>query len=272
MASASTQGCALVDGTFGPWAGPLCRSGFDFTLLFEESILSILPTAIILTVAPFRIFYLWKKQNKLRRSRLLFTKLVCDTRRRPEYYLYAHTPHQLVWLILILFDVGHLVLWVKHRGRQHRAAIPSAAMSLAGSLVLAALSFLEHMRSIRPSWLLNIYLLLTVVFDIVRSRTYSLSPDLDAIATVFTSRVAVELILAIVEARPKRRLLLPEFADSPPETTSGPYKRALFWWLNALFKKGYSESLTVDDLFHLDKHLQSDYLHHLLGSSWDRCK
>jgi ATP-binding cassette subfamily C (CFTR/MRP) protein 1 len=132
--------------------------------------------------------------------------------------------------------------------------------------------FLEHMRSIRPSWLLNIYLLLTVVFDIVRSRTYSLSPDLDAIATVFTSRVAVELILAIVEARPKRRLLLPEFADSPPETTSGPYKRALFWWLNALFKKGYSESLTVDDLFHLDKHLQSDYLHHLLGSSWDRCK
>jgi ATP-binding cassette subfamily C (CFTR/MRP) protein 1 len=171
-----------------------------------------------------------------------------------------------------MFDVGHLVLWVKHHERQHRAAIPSASISLIGTLVLAVLSSLEHMRSIRPSWLLNIYLLLTVVFDIVRSRTYSLSPDLDAIATVFTSRVAVELILAIIEARPKRRLLLPEFAASPLEATSGPYKRALFWWLNALFKKGYSESLTVDDLFHLDKHLQSDYLHHLLGSSWNRCK
>jgi ATP-binding cassette subfamily C (CFTR/MRP) protein 1 len=171
-----------------------------------------------------------------------------------------------------MFDIAHLALWAKHRGRRNRAAVPSAALSLVGSLVLIVLSSFEHMRSLRPSWLLNVYLLLTVVFDIARSRTYSLSPDLDAIATVFTSRVAVKLILAILEARPKRRLLLPQFADSPSEAISGPYKRALFWWLNALLQKGYSESLTVEDLFHLDKHLQSGYLHRLLGSSWDRCK
>jgi len=128
------------------------------------------------------------------------------------------------------------------------------------------------MRTVRPSLLLNVYLLLTVIFDIARSRSYSLTTDLDTIATVFNTRVGVKLILAIIEARPKRRLLLPSFSSYPPEATSGPYKRALFWWLNALFKKGYSESLTVDDLFHLDKHLQSDYLHHLLGSKWDRCK
>jgi ATP-binding cassette subfamily C (CFTR/MRP) protein 1 len=172
----------------------------------------------------------------------------------------------------VAFDTTHLVLWVKHRGVQNRAAIPSAALSLVGSLVLIVLSSFEHMRSIRPSWLLNVYLLLTVIFDISRSRTYSLSPDLDAIATVFTSRVAVKLILAIIEARPKRRLLLPQFANSTPEAMSGPYKRALFWWLNSLFQKGYSESLAVEDLFDLDKHLQSGYLHRLLGSSWERCK
>lgn len=171
-----------------------------------------------------------------------------------------------------MFDIAHLVLWVKTDGFRNRAAIPSAALSLAGSIVLFILSSVEHMRSIRPSWLLNIYLLFTVVFDIVRSRSYSLNPDIDAVATVFTSRVAVKLILAIIEALPKRHLLLLQFTDCPPESISGPYKRALFWWLNGLFKKGYSESLTVDDLFHLDKHLQSDYLHHLLGSSRDRCK
>jgi ATP-binding cassette subfamily C (CFTR/MRP) protein 1 len=171
-----------------------------------------------------------------------------------------------------MFDCAHLALWATHRGLRNRAAMPSAAISLVGSLILIMFSTFEHMRSIRPSWFVNIYLLLTVIFDIARSRTYSLSPDLDAIATVFTSRVAVKLILAIMEARPKRRLLLPQFAGCPPEAISGPYKRALFWWLNALFKKGYSESLTVDDLCHLDKHLQSDYLHHLLGTSWDRCE
>lgn len=169
-----------------------------------------------------------------------------------------------------MFDIVHLTLWVKHRGIQNSAAIPAAAISLVGSIVLLALSDFEHMRTVRPSWLLNVYLLLTVILDIARSRTYSLSPDLDAVATVFTSRVAVKLILAIAEARSKKRLLLSQFADSTPETTSGPYKRALFWWLNALLKKGYTESLTVDDLFQLDKHLQSDRLHHLLGSSWDQ--
>ena len=171
-----------------------------------------------------------------------------------------------------MFDVGHLILWLRHRGPQNRAALPAAALTLAGSIILAVLSTFEHMRTIRPSWLLNVYLMLTMVFDIARSRSYSLSPDLDSIATVFTSRVAIKLIVAIIEARPKRRLLLSQFADCPPEAISGPYRRSLFWWLNSLFKEGYSKSLTVDDLFHLDKHLQSDYLHHLLGSSWDKRK
>ncbi|KAL5115336.1 hypothetical protein ACEQ8H_006781 [Pleosporales sp. CAS-2024a] len=169
-----------------------------------------------------------------------------------------------------MFDSAHLALWIKHRGPYNRVAIPSAAVSLVGSIVLLVLSAIEHMRTVRPSWLLNVYLLLTVVFDIARSRTYSLSPDLDAVATVFTSRVAVELLLAFMEARSKRRLLLSQFVVCTPEAVSGPYKRALFWWLNALFKKGYFESLDVDNLFQLDKHLQSDYLHHLLGSSLDR--
>ncbi|KAH3906329.1 hypothetical protein HBI56_195160 [Parastagonospora nodorum] len=251
MASSPARNCSQVDNTFGPWAGADCRSGFDFTLLFEEAFFSILPLAFILCITPFRFVYLWKRSKKLKTSKLRFTKL-------------------LLWTILIMFDIAHLALWVKHRGAPNRAATPAAAISLVGSIVLLALSDFEHMRTVRPSWLLNIYLLLTVILDIARSRTYSLSPDLDAVATVFTSRVAVKLILAIAEARPKERLLLPQFTDRTPETTSGPYKRALFWWLNALLKKGYTESLTVDDLFQLDKHLQSDRLHHLLGSSWDR--
>jgi ATP-binding cassette subfamily C (CFTR/MRP) protein 1 len=76
MEFTTVQNCSRVDSTFGPWAGADCRSGFDFTLLFEESILSILPLALILCVTPVRIVYLWKKQNKVIKSKLLFTKLV----------------------------------------------------------------------------------------------------------------------------------------------------------------------------------------------------
>lgn len=157
---------------------------------------------------------------------------------------------------------------MRHGQSQNSAATPSAVLGFIGAVVLGVLSFFEHNRSIRPSFILNIYLLLTVPSDIVRSRSYSLVPSLDAIATAFSTRIGVKLILAILEALPKTRLLLPECSDVPPESTSGPYKRALFWWVNSLLKKGYSNTLTVDDLFDLDKHLQSDYLHHVLGSAW----
>lgn len=76
MASNTSQECALVDDTFGPYAGEHCRGGFDFTLLFEEVFLSIVPIALLLGIAPFRIVYLWRKQTKVSKSLLLFVKLV----------------------------------------------------------------------------------------------------------------------------------------------------------------------------------------------------
>lgn len=67
--------CKLVDDTFGPYAES-CRGGFDFTLLFEESILSILPLILLLTVTPFRILYLVRRSIKVNRSVWPSAKLV----------------------------------------------------------------------------------------------------------------------------------------------------------------------------------------------------
>lgn len=68
--------CARLDDRFGPHADG-CRGGFDFTLLFEETILTLLPLAIILLITPLRIFYLFKKDRKVVQTRLLSCKLVC---------------------------------------------------------------------------------------------------------------------------------------------------------------------------------------------------
>lgn len=272
MASQSSQNCASVDDTFGPYAGEQCRGGFDFTLLFGEVFLSIVPLALILGIAPFRIVYLWRKQTKVSRSSLLYTKLVCSHLLSSIQCRKLTAVRQMSWLLLVAFDTALLVIWATRRTPKHRAEVPSAAISFVGALVLVLLSFYEHLRSIRPSFQLNVYLFFTVLFDIQRSRSYGLDADLGLVSSVFSSRVAVKVLLAVVEARGKRHLLLPEFTNCPPEATSGVYKRASFWWLNELFRKGFSNSLAVDDLFHLDKHLQADYLQHTLGSAWDRSK
>jgi ATP-binding cassette subfamily C (CFTR/MRP) protein 1 len=179
---------------------------------------------------------------------------------------------QIAWTLFAGFELALLVIWANRRTPKSRAELPSAALSFVGTVLLGFLSCVEHLRSIRPSFSLNVYLLFTTLFDIERSRTYALDPELNLVATVFASRLGVKVFLAILEAREKRKLLLPGFADYSPEATSGVYKRATFWWLNELFKKGFSNSLTVDDLFQLDKHLQANYLHHILGSAWSRCK
>lgn len=68
--------CEHIDDSFGPHAGT-CRGGFDFTLMFEETILSILPLVILFLVVPLRTGYLIRRGVKVNWSRLLPFKLVC---------------------------------------------------------------------------------------------------------------------------------------------------------------------------------------------------
>lgn len=57
--------------------GPTVPVAFDFTLLFEDTILSILPSALLLFVLPLRILSLRGKPRKVARSLLYENKLVC---------------------------------------------------------------------------------------------------------------------------------------------------------------------------------------------------
>lgn len=52
--SSNTDRCG--DDSFGPFVTTLCRGGFDFTVLFEASILTIGPAACFLLLVPFRLF------------------------------------------------------------------------------------------------------------------------------------------------------------------------------------------------------------------------
>jgi ATP-binding cassette, subfamily C (CFTR/MRP), member 1 len=76
MAANSSISCGpFADDTFGPVVDDCVRT-FDFTLLFEESILAILPSALLLLAAPVRLFSLCKRRNVVGGSALLLAKLV----------------------------------------------------------------------------------------------------------------------------------------------------------------------------------------------------
>ena len=63
------------DDVFGPIVRG-CRSNFDFTLLFEQSILSIGPAVLLLIFAPPRVIRLLRSSKKTLSSRLRLYKTV----------------------------------------------------------------------------------------------------------------------------------------------------------------------------------------------------
>ncbi|TVY85161.1 ABC transporter [Lachnellula suecica] len=255
MASQASTECSLADRTFGPATSSSCHGGFDFTLLFEEAILSILPLAVLLVLAPFRLFYLLSRETKVLRVHqlLLYGKLVC-------YLIYG-----VIALTLV-------VKWAVISTGQTQASVATAVITFVGSGALGLLSYVEHVKTIRPSLLLNCYLLFSLLFDIARSRTLWIRQSDNSIAGLFVATVAVKSILVVLEAIEKRKILCPTVKEAPPEAVAGIYNRSIFWWLNVLFRRGFRKTLTLNDLYKLDKHLGAEYLQQLLGSAWAKVK
>ena len=85
-----SMSCAFLDDSFGPYAKH-CRGGFDFTLLFQESILSILPLVLLIGIAPLRIVYLIRRSTKVQKSFVLPLKLVRSFVQSPRQMINAET-------------------------------------------------------------------------------------------------------------------------------------------------------------------------------------
>lgn len=152
-----------------------------------------------------------------------------------------------------------------------RATVPSAVLSFLASVVVLFLSRFEHSRAVRPSSLLIAYLLVSVAFDAVQVRTLFLRHDESSILGLFTTNVALKLILLLFESMNKRRYLRAPYNSYPPESTSGLFGRSFFWWLNPMLATGFRTLMTLDDLFVPDKALQSEPLGEQMKKSWNKC-
>jgi len=131
-----------------------------------------------------------------------------------------------------------LILHTVNPTLRTRATLAAASLSLVDALALSVLSHAEHVRSIRPSDIINIYLLFTLPLDVARSRTLWIHGATKSVAAVFTSTMAVKIMVLIAEAIEKRHILLARYDYSSPEVTSGIYSRSFFWWLNSLMTTG----------------------------------
>ncbi|KAI6785366.1 uncharacterized protein J7T54_007008 [Emericellopsis cladophorae] len=132
------------------------------------------------------------------------------------------------FLQIILF-----VLWIKAPETKARTSVAEPTVAVIEAVVIAVLSYFEHVKSTRPSVLLNGYLALTIILDIALSRTFWIRDGANAIAGVFTT------------------------------------SSLLFWWLNGLFYRGAKHLLAIDDLDNINHKLSSGSLHDRLSARWE---
>ncbi|KAL4914137.1 P-loop containing nucleoside triphosphate hydrolase protein [Aspergillus aurantiobrunneus] len=245
--------CEQADNTIHP-VPPSCRGGFDFSLFFEEVILGVLPLAIIALVLPRRIWHLFQKPRKVVPSALVHAKLS-------------------IWICLAIVQLGLTTQWARPSTSRTDASVAVNAVFTSAFFLLCLLSYAEHNFSVPPSFLLNVYLSVTLLFDIAKARTLWLRQTggtSKAIAALTSVTVVLKLILLLLESTEKRSILRVEYRAYPPEATGGIFNKTLFWWLNPLFRQGLSQSLAVDDLYVLDKQLSSERLHSTLETAWSK--
>jgi ATP-binding cassette, subfamily C (CFTR/MRP), member 1 len=134
------------------------------------------------------------------------------------------------------------------------------------------LSHFEHVRSVRPSFLLNVYLFFSLILDLGQARTLYLLEDDTPKASVFSATMGIKLALLFLEAQEKASYLRKPYSTLPPESTSGIWSQSTFWWLNSLIYQGFQKLLSMKELYDLDIDLASEKLKEDMQKAWDtRC-
>lgn len=243
-----------ADNAFGPLVDQLCRT-FDFTLLFEQTILSVIPDALFILSAPICLY-------RLRHAPKSFLQ--------PNWigFIKALNAAILASLQLVL-----LILWTLSPQRTS-ASLPSAVVSLVASIALVYSSWVLHFRLVRPSSLIDLYLLVSIICDAFQVRTLHFATNNGAIAPVSLTALCVKALLFILECQNKHSLLREQYRSTlGAEESAGIFNRWFMTWLNPLFIAGYKRLISNDDLPRNDSELSSESMRNRMQESWNKhCK
>lgn len=217
-----------LDNSWGP-AVDSCRRTFDFTLLFEQAILSALPACLFILLALLRIWRLLGREQRAKADAAAFTK-------------------QTIIVAIFGLQLALVVLWSRDSVDRTRMSVPMAAVHLLTVLLIAPLSWLEHTKTIKPSPSITCYLLLSTVLDMTQVRTLWIMDADRRIASVFSALFAVRALIFAVECLRKNLIGEIDVARSP-EDKCDVISRSFFLWVVPLIHAGYRGVLGVGDLY-----------------------
>lgn len=229
-----------------------CR--FDFTLAFEFTLLSILPSLLFVLPAIWQISRLWTRSTVVNKNQTGY-----------KVFLYTNV---LIAAIATMSCILQVAAWTRRPELRRTIAITAWSFEAATSAAALILTGLEFDRSYRSTWLLSYYYFLQCIFDIARTRTFSLL-HLPKHNMVFFAAFCITLgcrVAGFVAQSATRRrflqaglqkkvsvMMLPSIATNnapqlPLEATASPLSQLTVSWITPLLLKGTRRQLEVGDL------------------------
>ncbi|OHF02462.1 hypothetical protein CORC01_02157 [Colletotrichum orchidophilum] len=197
-------------------------------MLSKPLLLSTAASSLFLLLLPFRLL-------KLRQETV---KVV------PE-----HRGHGKVIVAIILIFVQSIILATSAFSTSRLGIdLASAIASLVACVGLCPLLFLEHTRSVRPSDLAIVYLLVTLACELVELGAGVFDNESAAIVAPALANLCVKGVLLIVELRGKQPILQGPRDQWSPEELSSILDRTFFGWINPILARGNKNILTGDSL------------------------
>ncbi|KAM3549612.1 hypothetical protein ARSEF4850_008758, partial [Beauveria asiatica] len=231
--------------------GPRLLGHFDFTLLFEHTMLHIVPASIIVFATPFYIYTLVNGTTVVRSGLLLWIKSLCA-------------------LAMVGIQIANAVLW-SQSALESQLAQAAAIMTSISAACMAIMVVVGHLYFLRPPSFLGLALTLTLIFDIGTTWTYFHRTGLQSIARLHVPLPALKLVLICLEEVSKRNLIRSKALRSSlgQEALAGFWNRSLLLWVNPLLLFGFRREITMNVLPGIGPHLEAELLYQHFQRRWD---
>ncbi|XP_074696432.1 multidrug resistance-associated protein 1 isoform X2 [Strix aluco] len=236
-----------------------------FTWCFETTVIAWIPCAYLWICFPFYYLYLrHKNKGYIRMSHVFKAKMVLGC-----------------ILVMLCFSNVFFVLWEVSQGIPRAPAFFIGPAVVGITMILAMfLTQVERMMGIQSSGVLLIYWLLSFMTAVVMFSSKVqhalergfLEDHFHHITTyLYASLVLGELVLFCLVDHPPFFSKAINNPNECPEASSSFLSKITYWWFSGLIRKGYQQSLGVDDLWPVRKEDSSEEIVAWAEREWKKC-
>lgn len=154
---------------------------------------------------------------------------------------------------------------------QHKTTfLVSLFASILAALGLSLLLLQEQQRSHKASDLATLYLLASILCDVVHLTMPSDTARHTNTSRPVLLRCCMHSALLVLECRAKRPAFSALSKHQPPEELYGILSRVLFTWINPILLQGYKNILVDQDLPSLSRDMKPEFTRQAILQTWSQ--